>query len=154
MTQTMTITITAADGEPPLDPAFLWDLEDALREEDDLDLGLELKERPPALGEQGAVPIGLEVVAAVTALAKLVVKPFAKPFVQTLAEALSDKIRRHGVAVKLVREDGRSIDVSAQNAADVPWLEAAVEKFLAEEGPVARQAQVGPEAGGGGGGGG
>jgi hypothetical protein len=64
-----TYTIESADDDVPLDPELLRELRDLLRADEDLDIGVRLKDRPPAPGEQGALPVALEIIAAGTPLA-------------------------------------------------------------------------------------
>lgn len=65
---TETYTIEAADDGAPIDPRQLRELRDLLRGDDDLDLGVRLIDRPPAPGEQGAIPVALEIITTVTPL--------------------------------------------------------------------------------------
>jgi hypothetical protein len=60
-----TYTIESAEDGVMIDPRYLRELRDLLRADDDLDLGVKLRDRPPAPGEQGAIPVALEIVAAV-----------------------------------------------------------------------------------------
>ena len=63
-----TYTVGSAVDGVPIDPRLLRELRDLLRGDEDLDLGVTLKDRPPAPGQQGAVPIALEIVATATPL--------------------------------------------------------------------------------------
>lgn len=64
-----TYTIESADDNVPLDPELLRELRDLLRGEEELDIGVRLKDRPPAAGEQGALPVALEIISTATPLA-------------------------------------------------------------------------------------
>jgi hypothetical protein len=103
-------TIESADDDVPIDPKLLRELRDMLREDDDLDIGVSLKDRPPAPGEQGALPVALEVVSSAATL--------SKPF----ASVLSHWIDRHRVSVKVSRKGGDSFEFSAGNVKDAEWL--------------------------------
>jgi hypothetical protein len=63
-----TFTIESADDDVPIDPRLLRELRDLLRDDEDLDIGVSMKDRPPAPGEQGAIPVALEIVSAATPL--------------------------------------------------------------------------------------
>lgn len=63
-----TYTIEPADEEVPIDPELLHELRELLRKDKDLNIGVRLKERPPAPGEQGALPVALEIISAATPL--------------------------------------------------------------------------------------
>jgi Effector Associated Constant Component 1 len=112
-----TYTIESADDSVPLDPELLHELQDLLREDDDLDIGVRLKDRPPAPGEQGALPVAVEVVSAAA--------PLGKPF----ASVLSHWIDRNKVSVKVKRKsDGYSLELSGVNIQDAERLIAMLEK--------------------------
>ena len=88
-----TSTIESADDGAPIDPRLLRELRDMLRNDDDLDVGVRLKDRPPAPGEQGAIPVAIEVLTAAT--------PLGTAFVGVLmhwihAHRLSIKVSRKG----------------------------------------------------------
>jgi hypothetical protein len=53
--------IESVDDRDPIEPRLLRELRDLLREDEDLDLGVTLKDSPPAPGEQGAIPVALEI---------------------------------------------------------------------------------------------
>jgi hypothetical protein len=110
-----TYTIESADESVPINPMQLRELRDLLREDDDLDLGLTLKDRPPAPGEQGAIPVALEVIAAAT--------PLGKAF----AGVLKHWIGKHsGVSITVSRKD-HSCRLSGVNAKDAERLIAQLE---------------------------
>jgi hypothetical protein len=104
-----TYTIETADDAAPIDPSLLRELRDLLREDDDLDLGVSLKDRPPAPGEQGALPIALEIVSAAT------------PLATAFAGVLIAWINTHKVRIK-VRSGDDSVEVSAGDARDAERL--------------------------------
>jgi hypothetical protein len=86
-------TIESADDSVPIDPRLLRELWDLLREDEDLDLGVSLKDRPPARGEQGAIPVALEIVVA------------AMPLGRAFADVLKHWIdKHHGVSFKIGRK--------------------------------------------------
>lgn len=102
-------TIESADDSVPINPRQLRELRDLLREDDDLDLGLALKDRPPAPGEQGAIPVALEIIT--TAI------PLGTAFAGVLARWISS----HKVRVKVCRGSD-CIEISAGNADDAARL--------------------------------
>src|ERR1700761_4923549 len=85
-------TIEAADDSVPIEPRLLRELEELLREDGDLDLGVRLKDRPPAPGEQGAIPVALEIIVA------------AVPLGRSFADVLKRWIDKNKVTVKLRRK--------------------------------------------------
>jgi hypothetical protein len=101
-----TYTIESADDSVLLDPRLLRELRDMLREDEDLDLGVTLKDRPPAPGEQGALPVALEIVAA------------AAPLGTAFVSVLKRWIDKHNVSVKVRLKDGTSFQCSG-SARDV-----------------------------------
>lgn len=103
-----TYTIESADGDP-VDPGLLRELWDLLSEDEDLDIGVSLIDRPPAPGKQGAVPVALEIVAAAT------------PLGTAFAGVLKHWISAHKVSVKM-RHKGDSVELSAGNIADLERL--------------------------------
>jgi hypothetical protein len=105
-----TYTIESADDSVPIDPKLLRELRDMLRDDDDLDVGVSLKDRPPAPGEQGALPVALEVVSSAA--------PLAKPF----ASVLGHWIDKHRISVKVTRKEGDSFELSAGNVKDAERL--------------------------------
>ena len=109
---TETFTVEAADGRGPIDPRLLRELRELLREDEDLDLGVTLKDRPPAPGEQGAIPVGVEIVAALT------------PAVAGLAKVLGQWVASRRVVLKVTTpgREGRSIELSASTAAEAERL--------------------------------
>jgi hypothetical protein len=106
-----TYTIEGADGTEPLDPQALRELRDLLRDDEDLDLGVTLKDRPPAPGEQGAIPVAVEVVAA------------SAPIAGALAKVLGQWIASRRVVLKVTAHGHkvRTIELSA-NAAEAERL--------------------------------
>jgi Effector Associated Constant Component 1 len=110
-----TYTIESADDSVPIDPTLLRELRDLLREDDDLDLGVTLKDRPPEPGEQGALPVALEIIAA------------AGPLSTAFASVLKHWIDQHHVSVKVHRKDGTSFEVSGVSPQKVAWLHAKLE---------------------------
>jgi hypothetical protein len=104
-----TYTIDSADANVPIDPRLLRGLRDLLREDEDLDLGVRLKDRPPAPGEQGALPVALEIVSATT------------PLGTAFAGVLLHWINTHKVRIK-VRHGDDSIELSAGNVKDAERL--------------------------------
>lgn len=109
-----TFTIEAPDGEAPLDPGLLRELRDLLRDDEDLDVGVRLTQRPPEPGEQGAIPVAVEVLA------------LAAPAVGQVARVLREWIVTRRVAVKVTPSGkGRSVEITAGNAKDAERLLAA-----------------------------
>lgn len=100
-----TYTIESADDSAPIDPKLLRELRDLLREDEDLDLGVRLKDRQPAPGEQGALPIALEIVSTAT------------PLGTAFAGVLMHWINTRKVRIKVRRGD-ESVEVSAGNIKD------------------------------------
>jgi hypothetical protein len=105
-----TYTIESADDSMPIDPTLLRELRDLLREDDDLDLGVTLKDRPPAPGEQGALPVALEIIAA------------AGPLSTACASVLKHWIDQHKLSIKVRRKDGTSFDFSGGSVQDAERL--------------------------------
>jgi hypothetical protein len=104
-----TYTIEPTDDNDPIDPKLLRELRNLLREDDDLDLGLRLKDRPPAPGEQGALPVALEVISTVM------------PLGTAFAGVLMHWINTHKVQIRLRRGD-ESIEISAGSVRDADRL--------------------------------
>lgn len=104
-----TYTIETADDNVPIDPILLRELRDLLREDDDLDLGISLKDRPPAPGEQGALPVALEIISAAT------------PVATAFAGVLIAWVNKHKVQIK-VRSGGDSFELRAGNTRDAERL--------------------------------
>jgi Effector Associated Constant Component 1 len=100
-----TYTIESADDSVPIDPATLRELRDLLRENEDLDLGVTLKDRPPAPGEQGALPVALEIVSAAT------------PLGTAFAGVLIAWMNKHKVRLKVCLGD-ESVQLSTGNVRD------------------------------------
>jgi hypothetical protein len=110
-------TIESADDSVPIDPRLLRELRDMLREDEDLDLGVSLKDRPPARGEQGAIPVALEIVAT------------AMPLGTAFAGVLKHWIDKNKVTVKLRRKgDDYTLEVSGVDFEDTERLIAKLEK--------------------------
>jgi Effector Associated Constant Component 1 len=105
---TETYTIESANDSVPIDPRLLRELRDLLREDEDLDLGVRLKDRQPAPGEQGAIPLAVEIITAATPLGRI------------YADVLKHWIDRHkDVSVKIRRKsDGLSVEISGVNVRD------------------------------------
>jgi len=106
---TETYTIEPANDSVPIDPDLLRELRDLLREDEDLDVGVRLKDRPPAPGEQGALPVALEIVSAAT------------PLGTAFAGVLAHWINTRKVRIK-VRRGGESVEISAGNVQDAERL--------------------------------
>jgi hypothetical protein len=109
-----TYLIESADDDVPIDPALLRELRDLLRGDDDLDLGLRLKDRPPAPGQQGALPVALEIVSTVT------------PLATAFAGVVIAWINAHKVRIK-VHHGGQTVEFSTGNSKDMERLIALVE---------------------------
>ena len=105
-----TYTIESADDSVLIGPRLLRELQDLLREDEDLDLGVTLKDRPPAPGEQGAIPVALEIVVA------------AAPLSTAFTSLLKQWIDTQKVSVKVRRKDGTSTEVRAGSAGDATRL--------------------------------
>jgi hypothetical protein len=112
---TETYTIEAADDGAAISPAVLRELRDLLRDDDDLDLGVRLKDSPPAPGEQGAIPVALEIVAGAASLGT------------AFARVLRYWIEKNRLSVE-VRNGDTSFKISAANIADAERLFAMVQK--------------------------
>lgn len=112
-----TYTIESADDNVPIDPRLLRELRDLLREEEDLDLGISLKDRPPASGEQGAIPFAVEIISAAT------------PLGTAFAGVLIQWIKSHNqISIKVHRKsDGLSYELSGVNVKDAERLTARLE---------------------------
>jgi len=104
-----TYTIESTDGSVPIDPRLLRELRDLLRADEDLDLGVRLKDRQPAPGEQGAIPVALEIVSAAT------------PLGTAFAGVLVHWINTRKVRIKVRRGDD-SVELSAGNVKDAEQL--------------------------------
>jgi len=131
------ITLGSADDDVPLDPKLLRELRDALRESDDLDLGLKLKDRPPAPGEQGALPVALEVLGLSI--------PLAKSFTTVVCQWMISR----QVTVKVTKADGQSVEVTASDAKRPEKLLSLVMASFNDAAPAGRPESA-PEAGEGG----
>jgi Effector Associated Constant Component 1 len=114
---TETYTIESANDSVPIDPRVLRELRDLLREDEDLDLGVRLKDRQPAPGEQGAIPLAVEIITAATPLGRI------------YADVLKHWIDRHkDVSIKIRRKsDGLSVELSGMNVRDAERLIATAE---------------------------
>jgi len=116
-----TIIIESADADAPLDPKLLREIRNLLDEDDDHDVGLRLTNRPPAPGEQGGIPVALEVLS-VTSTA-------ITPFVLVLRTWLANR----SATIEL-RSGDQKIKLTAQNG-DVQKLIADVTRLLARDQP-------------------
>ena len=106
-----TYTIEPAEDSVPIDPGILRELRDLLRQDEDLDLGVRLKDRPPAPGEQGAVPVAVEIIAAAT------------PLGTAVATVLKHWIDKHKLTIKVRRKDDDiSVQLSGVNAQEAERL--------------------------------
>lgn len=104
-------TIESADDNVPIDPRALRELRDLLRKDEDLDLGVRLEDRPPEPGEQGAIPVALEIIAAAT------------PLGTAFASVLKHWIDKHKLSVNVRRKgDNYSFQLSGGNIGDVERL--------------------------------
>jgi len=112
---TETYTIGAADDGAVISPAVLRELRDLLRDDDDLDLGVRLTDSPPAPGEQGAIPVAVEIVAGAASLGT------------AFARVLRYWIEKNRLSVE-VRNGDTSFTISAANIADAERLFAMVQK--------------------------
>jgi len=106
---TETYTIEPANDSVPIDPDLLRELRDLLREDEDLDVGVRLKDRQPAPGEQGALPVALEIISAAT------------PLGTAFAGVLAHWINTRKVRIK-VRRGSESVEISAGNVKDAERL--------------------------------
>jgi len=112
-----TYTIESADDSVLIGPRLLRELQDLLREDEDLDLGVRLKDRPPAPGEQGALPVALEIVAAAT------------PLSTAFAGVLKHWIDKHKISINVRRKGGDfSIELSGVNLSDAERLIAQLQR--------------------------
>jgi hypothetical protein len=110
-------TIEPADDSVPIDPRLLRELRDLLRKDEDLDLGVRLKDRPPAPGEQGAIPVALEIAAAAT------------PLGTAFAGVLKHWIDKHKLSITVRRKgDDYSFRLSGGNIQDAERLIAELER--------------------------
>jgi Effector Associated Constant Component 1 len=110
-------TIEPADDSVPIDPRALRELRDLLRKDEDLDLGVRLEDRPPEPGEQGAVPVALEIIAAAT------------PLGTAFASVLKHWIDKHKLSVNIRRKgDNYTFQLSGGNVRDVERLITNLEK--------------------------
>ena len=102
-----TYIIESADDDAPIEPRLLRELRDLLRDDEDLDLGARIKDRQPAPGEQGAIPMAVEVLTAAT--------PVGTLFVGVLMQW----ILTHKLSIKVSRKaDGVSADLSGMSVQD------------------------------------
>jgi hypothetical protein len=115
-----TYMIESADDNVPIDPAALRELRDLLRKDRDLDLGVRLKDRPPAPGEQGALPVALEIVAVAT------------PLGRAFAGVLKHWMDKHKPSITL-RKGDRVVELGAGNIQDAERLFALLERGNAAE---------------------
>jgi hypothetical protein len=106
-------TIESADDSVPIDPRLLRELRDLLREDEELDFGLRLRDRPPAPGEQGAIPVALEIIVTAT------------PLATAFSGVLKQWIKSRKVLIKVRRGDD-SVEIDAGNVQDAERLIAAM----------------------------
>jgi len=119
---TETYTIEAADGDAAIGPRALRELRDLLRDDEDLDLGVRLKDRPPAPGEQGALPVALEVFGTAASLGT------------AFARVLSYWIEKHRLSVEVRTSNGGAvIKINAANVADAEKLIALAQQAVREQ---------------------
>lgn len=104
-----TYTIESADASVPIDPRLLRELRDLLRDDDDMDIAARLRDRPPAPGEQGAVPDALEIIA------------IATPLGTAFARVLINWINSRKVSISLRHKDS-ILQVSSGSAQDAERL--------------------------------
>lgn len=104
-----TYTIESADDNVPLDPELLRELRDLLRKDEDLNIGVRMKDRPPAPGEQGALAVALEIISAAT------------PPASVLATVLVAWVHARKARITIRRGDVR-IEVRAGSARDIERL--------------------------------
>jgi len=110
-------TIESADVSDPINPRLLRELRGLLRADEALDLGVRLKDRPPAPGEQGAIPVALEIVATAT------------PLGTAFASVLKHWIDKHKLSVRVRRKgDDYSLQLSGVNVQDAERLIAKLER--------------------------
>lgn len=105
-----TYTIESADDSTPIDPGVLRELRDLLRDDEDLDLGVKLKDRPPAPGQQGAVPVAVEVITA------------AAPLATAFAGVLIGWIGNHKLSIKVRKGDDFIVEVRGGSVRDAERL--------------------------------
>jgi Effector Associated Constant Component 1 len=103
-------TIESADDSAPIDPKLLRELRDLLREDDELDLGVKLRDRQPVPGEQGAIPVALEIISTAT--------PLGTAFAGVLIHWIG---KHYGASIKLRKGDA-SIQLSGVNAKEAERL--------------------------------
>lgn len=109
-----TYTLETADESVPIDPELLRELRDLLRGDEDLEIGVRLTDRPPSPGEQGAVPVALEIISAAT------------PLGTALAGVLIAWVNARKVRIKVRRGDV-SVELSAGSDKDAERLIAMLE---------------------------
>jgi len=111
-----TYTIESADEGAPIAPRLLRELRDLLRDEEDLDLGVTIRDRQPEPGEQGSVPVAVEVLTA------------AAPLGTAFAGVLMAWIHTHKLSIKVSRKsDGLSYQISGGSVRDTERLIAKLE---------------------------
>lgn len=108
-----TYVIESGDDADPIAPRFLRELRDMLRDDEELDVGVRLKDRQPAPGEQGAVPVALEIIAAAT------------PLGTAFAGVLKHWIDKHKLSIKIRRGD-LSFQLSGVNSEEAERVIAAL----------------------------
>lgn len=85
----LTYTIMSADDAAPIPPKALRELRDLLVDDDELDLGVRLTDRAPRRGEQGAIPVAVQIVAA------------SAPLGAAFASVLKQWIRKGGPSYRI-----------------------------------------------------
>jgi len=115
----LTYTVTSADDAAPIPPKALRELRDLLAEDDELDLGARLVDRAPRRGEQGAIPVAVQIVAA------------SAPLGAAFASVLNQWIRKHSLSIQFSRKDGVSYRISG---VDVEEAERLIAKMNAADG--------------------
>jgi hypothetical protein len=104
-------TIESADDSIPIEPKLLRELRDLLRADEDLDLGVSIKDSPPAPGQQGAIPVALEIIST------------TMPLGTVFAGVLIHWINSRKVHIKVSRRgDEYSVELNSGNERDAERL--------------------------------
>jgi len=119
----LTYTITSADDADPIPPKALRELRDLLVEDDELDLGVRLTDRAPRPGEQGAIPVAVQIVAA------------SVPLGAAFASVLKQWVRKHSLSIEFSREDGSGFRISGVNVEEAERLIADMNRAAGAEPP-------------------
>jgi hypothetical protein len=106
----LTYTIMSADDAAPIPPKALRELRDLLVDDDELDLGVRLTDRAPRRGEQGAIPVAVQIVAA------------SAPLGAAFASVLKQWIRKHSLSIEFSRKGGPSYRISGVNVEEAERL--------------------------------